>query len=365
MSAFKKLVYIQFYPDAWLNDPKLQLLNPDVKGFYMDLICKVFYCFPYGHCSVINTVLASKLQKRVNQRVNHVVVHEDNEEDNLWVDLTLNATLAEQLRVADNIEKDLHKMLPYSTEQITGYIRVLEEKGIISRTASGVLYVRRMVKDFKRKVVAYLNGSKGGNPKFKKRKQAKTEGDKTLKTNSPQNQVNQGGQPFRSYSTYPKGNRVGKGILKGKNEQQSEEGSPPGHFHYPDLYAMSWPEIEAMLQGPAPPMDIRGLTQEGFEIWKEFVEWVEEKPERQGVWQALPLWPASFQDIVFKKGFIRSLWEPVIDHMLGSGVGPQHNLSYRIPQFMGYHFKNNGQQAGAGGMDTGNKTKTFANQKKW
>lgn len=371
MSGFKKLVYIQFYPDAWLQSPELRRLKPEVKGFYIDLICQLFYCFPYGHCSLLNYKKANKLQKQVNQRVNQVVIHEDNDEDNLWADLTLNFSLHKQLSVVDNLEKELHKYLPYSPDEISSYIRILEENRVISRNAQGIIYVRRMVKDFKRKLVAYLNGSKGGNPKFKKRKttpkSTETKQRKSLKTNELENLDNQGVEPLRSYSLPIDNKGVGKGEYReGKTNPNGEKNAtihPRGVFPLQNLYERSWSDLSSPSCNQFPSAMIRGLTEQGFLKWKEFVDWVE-RNEYQELWVARPFGPKDFQHVYFEKNFKETHWKPVIEKILSTGIEPKHTLFYRIPEFLRHVLARNSSTAPARtNMDTGNSD--FEQQKTW
>jgi hypothetical protein len=361
MRTFKKQVYMKFYPDSWLNSPELKRLKGEVKGFYIDMICQLFYCFPYGYCSVLNAQKANKLEKSVNRRVNRVVNHEDNEQDNLWLNLTLNCNLAEQLRVVDNIEAELSKFLPYSQEEIVGYIRVLEENRVLSRSSNGILYQRRMVKDFKRSVDAYLNGIKGGNPKFKKKKSGKIEVDNSLTTSRAQKSVKGRGEPSRSLPTLINkgvGNR--ESIERENTTQDGQKDHQVGEFQLQELYAKSWKDLSSSVGDHPPPM-IKGLTEEGFIVWKDFVDWVEEHKFRE-LWVAKPLFPVSFQELVFKKGFHKGMWLPVIEHMLGSGIGSQHNLAYRIPQFMKYQQQKAGASSGAN-MAVGDTD--YSSQRKW
>lgn len=366
MSTFKKLIYIQFYPDAWLQSPEVRRLKPDVKGFYIDLICQLHYCFPYGHCSLINYKKAKKLQNQVNQRVNHVVVEEDNEQDNLWADLTLNYTLAKQLSAVDNLEKELSTFLPYDQAQIAEYLKVLEETRTISRTASGVIYVRRMVKDFKRKVVAYLNGSKGGNPTFKKRKKrqkpAATELSTELNTSNLENQVNQVGYPSRSYSLPIDPHRVGKGDSKGEKSASNEENNSPAEFKLQVLYDKSWEELTGDTANGLPSGMIKGLRKEGFEKWKQWVDWVIEHSYTD-LWRAKPFGPSDFQAVYFEKGFTEEWWHPTVQKILSTGLEPKHTLFYRIPEFMKHVASNRKNSGGNTNMDSG--APNFNEQEKW
>lgn len=373
MKPFKKLVYIQFYPDVWLNAPELKTLDPDVKGFYIDLICQLHYCFPYGYCSELNALKAKKLQKQLNLRVNAVVIPEDKEEDNLWVDLVLNFSLQKQLSVAENLEAKLPKLLGYDKEQIAGWTRVLEEKRIVSRSSTGILYVRRMQKDFKRKVDAYLKGIKGGNPKLKKAKSRKNvpenEGHKPLKNNGLQNQLNPlvsgEGYPISSYSTYPINKGVGNRGLKGGNSEKKEPDFESGGDELPNplqkVYESSWEELEQR------GFFSKGLNQEirreGFERWKEFVAFIQDGGYT-GIWSAKPLGPRDFQILYFDKGFVREpWWKPVIEKLLASGLKPEHSLLFRIPEFMRYAQERVGKNKAPASLSAGNID--YNKQEKW
>lgn len=365
MSAFKKQVFIQFYPDVWLNSPELRRLKPEVKGFYIDLICQLHFCFPYGYCSVINNKKAKRLQNQVNQRVNHVVIHEDNEEDNLWADLTLNFTLAKQLTAVENLEEELYKFLPYDKAQIVEYIKVLEDTRTISRSRTGIIYVRRMAKDFKRRVVAYLNGMKGGNPKFKKKKKSKNEGaaelSTELNTSNKGNLVEGVGYPSRSYSLpiVPPGKD--KGDSKGENSPLNMENYTPPEFRLQVLYDKTWEQLNEDPPNGGLSGTIKGLTQEGFEKWKKFVDWVIENNYTE-LWRAKPFNPSDFQKVYYEKGFTEDWWKPTVEKILSTGLEPKHVLFYRIPEFM-KHVARNIKGTAGNNMDAG--PANFKEQEKW
>lgn len=49
--------YFQFYPDAWLGDEKLALCRFATKGAWIDLLCHMHKCDPYGYLIVNDVVL--------------------------------------------------------------------------------------------------------------------------------------------------------------------------------------------------------------------------------------------------------------------------------------------------------------------
>lgn len=314
MSEFKIPPYLYFYPNDWLNDPEVRRLPGDVKGFYIDMICLFHKSFPYGYCSLINPMKTKKLQKQVNQ--------EANQEVNLMVELLLTLSVADQLKLAENLEPELHKYLPYSQEQISGYIRVLEDRMVISRSYGGVVYVRRMVKDFKRRVTAYLNGSKGGNPGVKGRKSTSKKripsGTKILKHSSSRKQVNQNANPKdNSLLTYSNNNTEGreKGGTGGKNHPI---------FQMQEIYDQTFNELNEKHYS-------KKLTEKGLEQWKKFVDWVIEM-NFTDLFITKFIQPPDFQ-VLYENGFTENKWEPVVRKILSTGVEPKHNLYWRIPDF--------------------------------
>jgi len=59
--------YFQFFPDAWLGDEKLSLCRFSTKGAWIDLICHMHKCDPYGYLIVNDVVLEKKdIMKMIN-----------------------------------------------------------------------------------------------------------------------------------------------------------------------------------------------------------------------------------------------------------------------------------------------------------
>lgn len=82
----------------------------------------------------------------------------------MWV--MFDGTPAGHLSVNGSVIQDsnLALLLRVTPEELRTLTAELEAAGVFSRTESGVIYCRRMVRDAKRRETNALNGSKGGNP---------------------------------------------------------------------------------------------------------------------------------------------------------------------------------------------------------
>lgn len=332
MSEFKVNEWITFFVNDWLGSTPVRLLKPDVKGFYIDLMCQLHKGFPYGYCSMVNDLKTKELQNLVNhslnQGVNHMVKGEDNHMVEFLVQLMLHLSVSEQLKVSINIEDHLESLLPYSKADITRYINVLENKNIISRGVTGVIYQKRMVHDFRRRVVAYLNGSKGGHSRVKvpeKNIKLYRKYIKELEISKLEDLVevldNQGVNPLDKQTvTNPIINR-NEGIREGEGESMRGETK----FSLQKIYDQSFEELHDKKYS-------KDLTEEGFRLWKEFVDMIVEK-NLTDIFIAKFIQPADFQAI-YENGFTKSFWEPVVRKILSSGIEEKHNLFFRLPEFM-------------------------------
>lgn len=110
----------QFYPAEWRKDNELRSSSIGARGLWMELCCVMHDCEPYGHLT-----------------------------DKSGAPMAEDA--AAQLCGVER--RDYRKLLAE-----------LETKGVPSRTAEGVLYSRRMVRDERLRITRAEAGSKGGNP---------------------------------------------------------------------------------------------------------------------------------------------------------------------------------------------------------
>ena len=116
--------YFKFYPTDWKADDQLKFCSAAARGVWIEMLCICHNATPYGHFLIDG----------------------------------ISPTDAE-LTVLTGIP----------TEQITQAMGELESRKIFSRTAKGVIYSRKLVRDEKKRREGKKNGSNGGgNPLLKK-----------------------------------------------------------------------------------------------------------------------------------------------------------------------------------------------------
>lgn len=118
--AAKKLPAFQFYPGDWLKEPRLKVCSHATKGVFIDVLCLMFECEERG-------VLATA--------------------GRAW----------SETEIARAVGGDQDVTIPC--------IRELIEKGVVSRSETGAIYCRRMVRDeHKRRLCGEAGKKGGGNP---------------------------------------------------------------------------------------------------------------------------------------------------------------------------------------------------------
>lgn len=115
----------QFYPGDWLHDTALRACSIGARGLWIDMICLMHQCNPYGYL-----------------KVNHKVILPDN----------------------------LARITGLTLEVAQNYISELEEAGVFSRDKNGVIFSRRMVRDEILRQKRAEGGKCGGNPALIKNK---------------------------------------------------------------------------------------------------------------------------------------------------------------------------------------------------
>lgn len=115
----KKRPWMKFFPADWRADPRLRMCSLAARGLWIDLIAYMHEGVPYGHLTI----------------------------DGRAPDLSGIAALV--ARPPAEVKKAL---------------RELEEKHVTARTDEGVIYSRRMVRDFAKALRDHENGKDGGNP---------------------------------------------------------------------------------------------------------------------------------------------------------------------------------------------------------
>lgn len=114
--------WLKFYPSDWRGDPLLRGCAPLTRYVWFELLLLMHEAVPYGHLLIAGRAPEATTLARV-----------------IGVD------------VGD----------------VKRAVRELTESGVLSRTESGVVYSRRMIRDENRRKNAANNGAKGGNPALK------------------------------------------------------------------------------------------------------------------------------------------------------------------------------------------------------
>lgn len=366
MSEFKKHPFIPWYMSDWLNDPQVRTLKAEHKGFWIDLICQMALFFPYGHCSKLSIQKLKKVKLKALKNFSVEDLVNQNSNPGVkggvdpWVVLSVALSVEEQLEVCENLEDQLHLFLPYSKEEVQYHIKAIEEDGVCSRTSSGIIYNRRLVRDFKRRVTNYKNGKKGGNPYIRKFKEENQ--DYLPEPDLLDKSVNQisnhvaGNMVKASLDTDTIVNKVGNDnrieSLKegGPGETIQREGKED--FPLIKLYRKTYQEIRT-----AKNVGDR-VTEKGFALWKEFVDMVYAENMTE-IFKAKFLNPNEFEEVCSKHSFKKEKWVPVLRRILSTGIKPEHTLYFRIPEFIKYVYKDQN----ASDLHTGNES--FEDMQKW
>ncbi|MCX8566795.1 MAG: hypothetical protein ON057_001579 [Glomeribacter sp. 1016415] len=115
----------QFYPADWRKDSALQSCSVAARGLWIEMLCIMHECEPYGHLAINGKAM----------------------------------NVAQLARLIGETEK-----------VVKGLLNELESAGVFYRTEEGGIYSRRMVSDEKIRVIRANAGRLGGNPNLLKQK---------------------------------------------------------------------------------------------------------------------------------------------------------------------------------------------------
>jgi hypothetical protein len=116
--------FVKWHGRDWLGDPLLRMVGPEVRGVWIDLLCAMMNAEPYGHLAVNGSPMSDAQSARLT-----------------GVDIGT----------------------------FKGILKEIEEAGISSRTDTGMLFSRRLVRDYEKFMSASAFGKKGGgNPTLSK-----------------------------------------------------------------------------------------------------------------------------------------------------------------------------------------------------
>ena len=85
----------------------------------------------------------------------------------------------------------------------------------------------------------------------------------------------------------------------------------------------------------------QSTTEDYFNQWKKFIDFIYEN-KYESVFDAKFVSPHSFEILVRKEQFTKDKWDITLKSILSTGIKPEHDLFFRIPQFMKYNEKDIG-----------------------
>lgn len=97
------------------------------------------------------------------------------------------------------------------------------------------------------------------------------------------------------------------------------------------FYHSSYENYKAVYNG-------QSTTEQYFLEWKKFIDFIYEKKFEE-LFECKFLSPHDFAKLVQKENFTKDKWEQPLKMILSTGVKPEHNLFFRIPEFINYANK--------------------------
>lgn len=122
MTQTRRQPWMKWYPSDWRADPQLRMCSYAARGLWADLLTLMHEAEPYGHL-IVGSVAPST--------------------------------------------KQLAALLGATPKETEALLRELGEAGVFSRNEAGVIYSRRMVRDWEKAEADRKNGRNGGNPALK------------------------------------------------------------------------------------------------------------------------------------------------------------------------------------------------------
>jgi len=83
----------------------------------------------------------------------------------------------------------------------------------------------------------------------------------------------------------------------------------------------------------------QSTTELFFNEWKSFIDFIYEKKFDE-IFECKFISPHGFAKLVGEDNFTKDKWEGTVKAILSTGIKPEHNLYFRIPQFLEYDKKN-------------------------
>lgn len=280
--ALRNQPYLPLYVQDFLTDEKLRECSAEAIGVYIMIMCVLHKQENYGK------ILLKQKYKQSDKQI-------------------------------ENFAYCFAKHLPFSLSIICKALSELIDENVLSLDGD-FLIQKRMVKDNEISEIRAIAGKNGVKNKahFAKAKHKANMLAKGLA--NTENEYIYNNSIDNNTSIVNKEEDLN--YLRRKKEENADF-----VFCMEKIYQKSWEEYKSILNGQA-----KFLTEEIFINWKKFVELSNEK--FPSILSTKFVSPKDFGILMNQKGFLKEKWEETLEAICATGVRPEHDLFFRIPQFM-------------------------------
>lgn len=127
------------------------------------------------------------------------------------------------------------------------------------------------------------------------------------------------------------GNGNGNAIINNKEDNR---------FWFLKFYHSTYDYYKEIFNG-------QSTTEAYFVQWKKFIDFIYEKKYEE-LFECKFLSPHDFADLVKKERFTPDKWDEPLKRILATGIKPEQNLFFRIPEFIKYGKGNNTNKTTSG-----------------
>lgn len=141
---------------------------------------------------------------------------------------------------------------------------------------------------------------------------------------------------FKGLEGGERGNSIGKGNSNSsflKKETIKEDNTISDKYWFLKFYHSSYDNYKSVFNG-------QSSSPEMFAQWKFFIDFIYEK-KFEDIFECKFISPHDFEKLMKKEDFPKEKWENVLKKILSTGIKPEHNLFFRIPEFIKIVYNGN------------------------
>lgn len=128
-------------------------------------------------------------------------------------------------------------------------------------------------------------------------------------------------------SNEPKERKVKESKVKESKVKEKEE-PHINKFWFLRFYRSDYSSYKSVFNG-------QSSSEEDFNLWKKFIDHIYTKHYEE-LFECKFLNPKDFGILLRDKNFTTDKWDDTLKKILATGIKPEHNLFFRIPEFMTY-----------------------------